>query len=91
MSGILMMNLPQKRLFSLHPGSHGYFQKMSRKCSETLTTLLIGVNSLDAVKSCRLAHENNIRLSPSRRIPAFGLVSVLPVASDFKPHEDFFF
>lgn len=51
---ILMMNLPQKHLFWLHLENQGYFQKRSKKCSEILTTLLIGVKFLDTVKPSRL-------------------------------------
>lgn len=55
---ILMMNLPLKHLSSLHLGNQGYFQKKSRKCSEILITLLIGVNFHTLWSPSWLAHKN---------------------------------
>lgn len=55
---ILMMNLPLKHLSSLHLENQGYFQKKSRKCSEILITLLIGVNFHTLWSPSWLAHKN---------------------------------
>lgn len=73
---ILMMNLPLKHLSSLHLANPGYFQKKSRKCSEILITLLIGVNFQTLWNPSWLAHKN----ASLRRIPTLLLLSVPPVA-----------
>lgn len=61
---ILMMNLPQKHLFWLHLESQGFFQKRNRKCSEILTTLLIGVKLLDTVKPSKLTKKKTLKTAP---------------------------